>query len=95
MTGVQALERAVSGTVAKYQVYYFTAGVPGGLVGYPRAYQNQFLREFNSHRVHIQVLVWTFSCIKNDQRKSREREFATFDENRRAVGMLNPMRDKD
>ena len=36
-------------------------GVPGGLVGYPRAYNNQF-REFNSHRVHI--LVGTFSCIK-------------------------------
>ena len=32
-----------------------------GLVGYPRAYQNQF-REFNSHRVHM--LVGTFSCIK-------------------------------
>ena len=38
--------------------------VPGGLVDYPRAYQNQ-LREFNSHRVHI-VLVGTFSCIKFD-----------------------------
>ena len=25
----------------------------------------------------------------------RERELATFDENRRAVGMLNPMHDKD
>ena len=40
-----------------------TAGVPGGLVGYPRAYYNQF-RGFNSHRVHI--LVGTFSCIKID-----------------------------
>ena len=29
-----------------------------------------------------------------DSRKARERELATFDENRRAVGMLNPMRDK-
>ena len=27
-------------------------------------------------------------------RKARERELATVDENRRAVGMLNPMRDK-
>ena len=27
-------------------------------------------------------------------RKARERESATFDENRRAVGMLNPMHDK-
>jgi len=31
----------------------------------------------------------------NDYRKAREREFATFDETRRAVGMLNPMRDKN
>ena len=28
-------------------------------------------------------------------RKAREREVATFDENRRAVGMLNPTRDKN
>ena len=28
-----------------------------------------------------------------DQRKAREREWATFDENRRTVGMLNRMRD--
>ena len=30
---------------------YVLTGVPGSLVGYPRAYYNQF-REFNSHRVH-------------------------------------------
>ena len=30
-----------------------------------------------------------------DSRKTRERESATFGENRRAVGMLNPMRDKN
>ena len=36
------------------------------------------------------MLVGTFSCIKkNDWRKARERELAKFDENRRAVGMLN------
>ena len=40
---------------------YYYAGVPVGLVGYPRAYQNRF-RAFNSHRVHL--LVGTFSCIK-------------------------------
>ena len=41
------------------------------------------------------MLVGTFSCIKkNDWRKARERELATFDGNRRAAGMLNPMRDK-
>ena len=38
--------------------------------------------------------VGTFSCIKIDLQKARERELATFDDNRRAVGMLNPMRDK-
>ena len=41
------------------------------------------------------VLVGTFSCIKIDQRKARERELATFDEDRRAVGMLEPMCDKN
>ena len=35
-----------------------------------------------------------FLALKIDYRKVRERELATFDENRRAVGMLNPMRDK-
>ena len=75
-----------------YQVPGTYAGVPGGLVGYPRSCQNQS-RKFNSHRVHI--LVGTFSCIKIDQRKTRERELAKFDEDRRAVGMLNPMRDKN
>ena len=29
------------------------------------------------------------------KRKAQERELATFDENRRAVGMLNPMHDKN
>ena len=32
----------------------------------------------------------TFSCARIDSRKARERELATTDENRRAVGMLNP-----
>ena len=36
-----------------------------------------------------------FSYVKIDQRKARERELAKYDENRRAVGMLNPMRDKN
>ena len=43
----------------------------------------------------MRILVGTFSRIKNDQRKARERELATFDENRPAVGMLNPVRDKN
>ena len=43
----------------------------------------------------MHILVGTFSCIKIDQRKPRERKLATFGENRRAVGMLNPMRDKN
>ena len=37
------------------------AYVPGGLVGGPRAYQDQF-RGFTSHRVHM--LAGTFSCMK-------------------------------
>ena len=35
-----------------------------------------------------------FSCRKIHFRIVRERELATVDANRRAVGMLNPMRDK-
>ena len=68
------------------------AGVPGGLVGRPRACQHQF-RGFKSHRVHARS--WLFLAKKkNDWRKARDRELATFDENRRAVGMLNSMRYK-
>ena len=48
---------------------------------------------FDSHRVHI--LVGTFTCIKIISGKRQESELATFDGNRRAVGMLNPMRDKN
>ena len=48
---------------------YSRIGVPGGLVGYPRAYQNQ-LRDFNSHRVHI--LAGFFSCIKKLNSAKRE-----------------------
>ena len=38
-----------------------------------------------------------FSCIKkmiSGKHTARERELATFDDYRRAVGMLNPVRDK-
>ena len=48
--------------------------VPGGLVGYPRAYKNQF-RLFNSHRVHM--LVRTFSCTKKKQKISGKREIVS------------------
>ena len=40
------------------------------------------------------MLLGVFSCIKNDWRKARERELATFDENRQAMVMLNPIYDK-
>ena len=74
----------------------FAPTYAGGVVGYPRAYYNQFLREFNYHRVHI--LVGT-SFIKRkwlrSRKREREREWSTFDESRRAVGRLNTMRDKN
>ena len=44
-------------------------------------------REFGPRRVHINVR--TFSCVQIDLRKAREREFAAFNENRPAVGLLN------
>ena len=60
-------------------------------------------RELESPRVHTRiyiVFVWTFSCAQVDSPKARERELlaTTLDESRkdrRAVGLLNPMRDKN
>ena len=40
------------------------------------------------------VLVDALSSLKIFSRRTRERELATFDENRRAVRMLTPMRIK-
>ena len=40
------------------------------------------------------ILVNSCFCLKIDWRKARKRELAIFDENRRAVGMLNPTRNK-
>ena len=43
-----------------------------------------------------ECMLGDFSRIKKiDSRKARERELAAFDENRRAVGVLDPMRDKN
>ena len=51
--------------------------------------------EFESPRVHTRINSWgTFPCAQINLRKTRERELATLDENRRAVGLLNLMRDK-
>ena len=43
----------------------------------------------------VYMLVRSFSCMKIVWRIARERDLATFDENRRAVEMLNPTRDKN
>ena len=51
-------------------------------------------REFETPRVHSNKFVGDFSCAQIDFRKAREHELATLDQNRRAVGLLNPMRDK-
>ena len=49
-------------------------------------------REFEPRRVHTRKkLVGIFSCAQIDLRKAREQHSM---ENRRAVGLLNPMRDK-
>ena len=80
------------GCLLKHISYLVPAGVPGGLVGGPRAYQDQF-RGFKSHRVHARRDFFLHKEI--DWRKARERELATLDENRRAVGTLNPVRHKN
>ena len=43
------------------------------------------------------IIMLSVRVVKVDKRKARERELliATFDENQRAVGMLNPMRGKN
>ena len=71
-------------------IFHHIVGIPGGLIGGPRANQDQ-LRGFKSLRACSSGI---FLAYKFDQRKARERESATFDENRRAVGMLNPMHDE-
>ena len=71
------------------------AGVPGGLV---RRCSACLLISVSWVRVspsaYCYELARTFSCIKLIERKARERELllimATFDENQRAVEMLNP-----
>ena len=67
-------------------------GVPGGLVGYPRASLKSILWVQFSPIAHSRR---DFLHKKSDQRTAREREFATFGENRRAVRMLTPMSDKN
>ena len=55
-------------------------------------------REFEPRRVHTYSykFVGAFSCAQSDLRKARELELATHSmKNRRSVGLLNPMRDKN
>ena len=44
--------------------------------------------------MHTRAFVGALSCAQMDIRITRERELATLDENWRAVGLLNLMRDK-
>ena len=60
--------------------------------GYPRPWYRP-VRVWPS--AHSYKFVETFSCAQIDLRKAQERELAALDENRRAVGLLNPMRDKN
>ena len=64
---------------------------PGGIVGGPRAYPNQFLWVEVSPSARS---LGHFLGYETDWRKARERELSRFDEDRRPVGMLNPMRDQ-
>ena len=74
--------------------YSAFAGRPSGVSGDPGAWYK--FREFESPRVHTRINSWgLFPCAQIDLRKAREREFAHSMKNRRAVGLLNPMRDKN
>ena len=50
-------------------VYFLQAGVPGGLVGGPRAYQDQF-RGFKSHRVHARRDFFLHTKLISGKRES-------------------------
>ena len=69
---------------------------PGGVAGYSRACY--IVGQFREFRVlasaYSYKFVGTSSCAQIDSLRARERELATFYESRRAVGMLNPVRDK-
>ena len=54
-------------------------------------------REFEPRRVHTRINSLGLFLVHNLTylRKARERGLATLDEKRRAVGLLNPMRDKN
>ena len=69
---------------------------PPWLGRWSAAYQDQFCG-FKSHRVHINARRDFFLHEEIDSinsGKGREHELATFDESRRAMGMLILMRDK-
>ena len=69
-------------------------GRPGGVSGYPRAWCRSVSCVRIPPSAYSYIFVETFSCAQVDLRKARERESAALDENRRAEGLLNPMRDK-
>ena len=69
-----------------YTVIHFI-GSEHCLVGGPRVYQDQF-RGFKSHRVHARRDF--FLHKKNDWRKARERDLATFDEKSTSSGNSEP-----
>ena len=62
-------------------------GVPGGVVGGPCAYYCKINVVVSS--LAECILVGASSCKQGGQRNARERELATFNDDRRAVGMLN------
>ena len=76
-------------------LYNVSAGHPGGVAGYCRACYRSISWVRVPPSAYSYKLSGTFSCAQIDSRKARERELARFDESRRAVGMLDPMRDKN
>ena len=70
-------------------------GRPGGVAGCPRACYVSISWVRVPPSAYSYKFVGTFSCAQIDSQKARKLELATFDESRRAVGMLNPMRDQN
>ena len=73
----------------------YKPGRPGGVAGYPRACYRSISWVRVPPSAYSYKFVGTFLVHKFDSRKARKRELATFDESRRAVRMLNRMRDKN
>ena len=68
----------------------YTAGGPGGVSGYPRAWSRSLSWVRTPPSAYSYKFVGTFSCAQIELRKARERELATLDEISTSSGIAEP-----